>query len=72
MSETKDGGPFSPQQLSDWKRYERVRQSGRLNMLFPGARMATGLSEDRYTFVLSHYSELRAELDKPTTERPSS
>lgn len=54
---------FTEQQLSDWKRYEKVRQSGKFNMWFPGARSATGLSEDRYMFALSNYTELKRAVE---------
>lgn len=50
---------FTPQQISDWKRYEMVRKGGRWNMLFPQARQATGLSEASYSFCIAHYSELK-------------
>jgi hypothetical protein len=50
---------FTTGQLSDWRKYEKVRERGRYNMLTPQARRATGLSEERYSFVLTHYSELR-------------
>lgn len=34
--------PFTKQQLSDWERFEKVRQSGRWNMFFPQARAGKG------------------------------
>lgn len=49
---------FTAQQIADWQRYEKVRASGKHNMWFPGARLATGLSELRYSFVMEHYEEL--------------
>jgi hypothetical protein len=56
---TPDPPTFTPQQLADWRKYEQVRKSGRFNMLFPGARAATRLSESRYTFALENYVALR-------------
>ena len=53
---------YTPQQLKDWEAYERIRKGGRYNMFDPRARRLTGLSADRYSFVLQNYSELRAEL----------
>jgi hypothetical protein len=50
---------FTPQQLADWRKYEKVRKSGRFNMYFPGAREATGLTESRYMFALDNYEALR-------------
>lgn len=59
--------PFTPQQLSDWRRYEKVRASGRFNMWFPQAREATGLTLERYIFYLENYSELKkANANQPT------
>jgi hypothetical protein len=49
---------FTAQQLADWRAYERVRQSGRHNMFFPQAQRATGLSSERYSFVMANYSAL--------------
>lgn len=43
----------------DFLNYERVRQSGLYNMLDIRARQATGLTEDRYFYIIKHYSELR-------------
>lgn len=51
---------FTPEQLKDFARYVRVQKVGRYNMLSPGARAATGLSEDRYMFVLENYEQLEA------------
>ena len=55
MSEMK----FTKQQIKDWHKYEIVRLDGTWNMYAPNARYATGLSEDRYLFVLHNYSELK-------------
>lgn len=53
---------FTEQQLADWKNYEQVRKSGHYNMYFPQAREATGLSGERYSFVMDNYSELKSAL----------
>ena len=50
---------YTEAQISDWKRYEKVRQSGRHNMFFPEARRATGLDAERYAFVMRHFSALK-------------
>ena len=50
----------TPEQIEDWKRYEKVRQAGRWNMFDPSARFATGLSKDEYMYVMKNFSELRA------------
>lgn len=54
---------FTEQQLADWEDYEDVRQDGSWNMFDPRAREATGLSRDRYLFVLRNYSELKAAVE---------
>jgi hypothetical protein len=62
---------FTFMQLEDWRIYEEVRQSGRFNMLFvPNARALTGLSRERYMFVLKNFSELKkqAELEDSFSE----
>ena len=51
---------FTAEQIADWKRYEKVRKSGRHNMFFPEARRATGLDAERYAFVMKHFSALKA------------
>ena len=54
---------FTNQQLSDWKRYEKVRKRGKWNMFFPEARAATGMSSERYSFVMQNFSELKAAVE---------
>ena len=49
---------FTAKQISDWHRYEKVRQSGRWNMFDPRARRATGMSQERYTFVMRNFVAL--------------
>lgn len=51
---------FTADQIADWKRYEKVRKSGRHNMFFPEARRATGLDKERYAFVMKNFSALKA------------
>lgn len=55
---------FTPEQIDDWRRYERVRQGGRYNMYDPRARGATGLDGDEYRFVMKNYSELKAAVEE--------
>lgn len=56
---------FTPEQITHWKRYEKVRRSGRWNMFDPRARQATGLSDEEYSFVLENFSELKEAAEKP-------
>jgi hypothetical protein len=54
---------FTPQQLKDWKAFERVRKSGRYNMYDPRARRATKLSSGRYSFVMQFFTELKSAVE---------
>jgi hypothetical protein len=59
MNEQETEPTFTADDMSDWKAYERVRKGGRYNMFDPRARRATGLSGERYKFVMRHFSELK-------------
>lgn len=50
---------FTQYDIDDWKAYEKVRKGGKWNMFDPRARIATGLSSERYSFVMKNYSELK-------------
>lgn len=52
---------FTPKQLADWRRYERVRAGGKYNMIVNGqaAADAARLSYDEYLFCANNYSALR-------------
>jgi hypothetical protein len=54
---------YTPAQLADWKRYEKVRASGKYNMFDPRARDKTNLDRDEYLFVMKHYAELREAVE---------
>lgn len=47
----------------DFLNYEKVRKSGKYDMLFSAAREATGLTEDQYYAIRAHYTQL-AEMVK--------
>jgi len=51
-------------QINNWKKYEKVRMSGRYNMWFPEAQAAAGLSKEDYIFCIKNYSELREAASK--------
>ena len=51
---------FTPQEIENWRAYERIRSRGKWNMLHPGARKATKLSPEEYSFVMRNFTELRA------------
>jgi len=59
---------FTKRQIEDWRKYEAVRISGRHNMWFPEARIATGLPINRYMFCLSNFSELKEAARKENRE----
>ena len=50
---------FTKIQLADWRAYEKVRAGGRFNMFDPRARRATGLSDERYIFVMLNFLALK-------------
>lgn len=50
---------FTKQQIADWVEYENVRASGAVNMWFPQAREATGLTKERYLFVMKNFTALK-------------
>jgi hypothetical protein len=49
---------FTDHQISDWKRFEKVRSGGKWNMFSPQALTATGLTKERFLFVMSNFEEL--------------
>jgi len=55
---------FTPKQISNWRKYEKVRQSGRWNMFFPKTRAATKLSREDYSFVMENFVELKESAEK--------
>ena len=69
MTTTDSAPAFTQDQLADWKRYERVRVGGKWNMYDTGARLATGLSGDRYVFVMRNYVALQDAIAKATGEQ---
>ena len=42
----------------DFLKYEEVRKSGKYDMLLSPGRIATGLSEDKYIAIRTHYRQL--------------
>lgn len=57
---------YTEKQIKDWKAYEKVRASGRFNMIMEGnaAAKSAGLSRDEYIFVIENYSELAAQAEQ--------
>jgi len=50
---------FTDQDILDWKEYENVRASGAFNMWTPQARAETGLTRERYLFVMQNFTALK-------------
>jgi hypothetical protein len=50
---------YSTEQLKNWERYERIRQSGVFNMFDPRARDCTTMSVSEWVFCIEHYEGLR-------------
>lgn len=48
--------PVSEEEFSS---YLKVQFSAKYNMMSRGAIMATGLSDDKYEYILEHYGELK-------------
>ena len=59
-----DAPAFTPQQVRDWRAYERARVNGRYNMFTDAARRLAGLNRDEYYFVMDHYSELKEAAER--------
>lgn len=59
MNETK----FTAKQISDFRRYEKVRKNGKWNMFLPQARAASGLSMSSYSFCMDNYDGLREQSE---------
>lgn len=55
---------FTPEQIENWRRYEKVRQSGKWNMFDPRATVAARLTKEEKVFVMKNYSELESAARK--------
>ena len=53
---------FSDRDIVDWRSYERVRLSGRFNMFDPRACEMTGMTKERYIFILEQYSNIQDQI----------
>lgn len=53
---------YSDRDIVDWRTYERVRLTGYYNMFDPRAREMTGLTRERYIFILENYSGIQDQL----------
>lgn len=52
-------GFFSKEELDDFERYIKVQKSGKYNMFNPRARQQTGLTKERFLFVIENYSNMK-------------
>jgi len=57
-------GFFSKEELNDFERYVKVQKSGKYNMFDPRARQQTGLTKERYLFVIENYSNMKTNFEK--------
>ena len=48
---------FTKKQLSNWEEYEKLRQSGIVNMFM--GRQYTNMTKEEYLFCMKNYSELK-------------
>lgn len=51
---------FTEQQINNWKKFERVRKSGRFNMIMEAASAMAraGLHSSEYFFVMENFDAL--------------
>lgn len=54
---------FTHKQILDFKVYEKVRERGSFNMFDPNARISTGLTKERYAFVMDNYEGLAEAIE---------
>lgn len=59
---------FTDEQISHFRKYERVRRSGLCSMWDFKAAIATGLTQEQYFFVMRHYNQLREQAEAVTQE----
>ena len=59
---------FTKEQLEHFRKYERVRSSGRYNMWDSRAVIATGLTQEQYSYVMGAYDQLREQVEAITKE----
>lgn len=59
---------FTKEQLEHFRKYERVRSSGRYNMWDSRAVIATGLTQEQYVYVMGAYDQLREQVEAITKE----
>ena len=45
-------------EINNWRAYEHVLSRGRWNMFDPQARIATGLTNEEYSFTMKNYDKL--------------
>lgn len=55
---------FTPDELANFCKYEKVRLAGKFNMFEQGARQATGLSAKDYVFVMENFAGLSEASNK--------
>jgi hypothetical protein len=54
---------FTKEQIKNWESYEKVRQSGQINMLdAPRGSQLANLSYCDYCFCLENYTELKKQF----------
>ena len=55
---------YSDKDIIDWRVYERVRSRGTYNMFDSRARELTGLSKDRYIYILENYCGIQDQIEE--------
>lgn len=55
---------FSNYQITNWRRYERVRASGKWNIWDERAMIESGLERADYIFCLKNYQRLKLQSER--------
>jgi hypothetical protein len=55
---------YSDRDIVDWRSYERVRLTGKFNMFDPRAIDMTGLTRERYIFIMEHYNQIQNQVNE--------
>jgi hypothetical protein len=58
---------YTDQQIQNWKRFEKVRQSGKFNMFSSDARAKAELFKDDHLFIIKNYDGLKKQALEAVT-----
>jgi len=55
---------FTDAQMANFKKWVKLQNTGRFNMVDPRARSAMSMSEEDFDFVLEHYEQMEAQYTR--------